>query len=84
VDGAPECEDSEWSRKFEEPWASLKSTGKRGGADFSPRPRQRTCQDPLTQQGGDALSKHCQPLKKQCLRKTWVLEELDCGIWLDP
>jgi hypothetical protein len=35
---------------------SLKSPGKRGGANFSPRPRQRACQDPLTQQGGDALS----------------------------
>ena len=28
----------------------------RGGACFSPRPRQRACQDPLTWQGGDALS----------------------------
>jgi hypothetical protein len=35
---------------------SLKSPGKRGGADFTPRPRQRACQDPLTRQGGDALS----------------------------
>jgi hypothetical protein len=34
---------------------SLKSPGKRGGANFSPRPRQRACQDPLTRQGGDAL-----------------------------
>jgi hypothetical protein len=34
--------------KFEEP-------GQEGGADFSPRPRQRACQDPLTRQGGDAL-----------------------------
>jgi hypothetical protein len=34
---------------------SLKSPGKRGGADFSPRLRQRACQDPLTRQGGDAL-----------------------------
>jgi hypothetical protein len=35
---------------------SLKIPGKRGGADFSPRPRQRACQDPLTRQGGDALT----------------------------
>ena len=35
---------------------SLKSPGKKGRADFSPRPRQRVCQDPLTQQGGDALT----------------------------
>jgi hypothetical protein len=35
---------------------SLKSPGKRGGTNFSPRPRQRACQDPLTLQGGDALS----------------------------
>jgi hypothetical protein len=38
---------------------SLKSPGKRDGADFSARQRQRACQDPLTQQvempGGDAL-----------------------------
>jgi hypothetical protein len=34
---------------------SLKSPGKRGGADFSPKSRQRACQDPLTRQGGDAL-----------------------------
>jgi hypothetical protein len=34
---------------------SLKSPGKRGGADFSARPRQRACQDPLTRQGGNAL-----------------------------
>ena len=34
---------------------SLKSPGKKGGADFSPRPHQRACQDPLTRQGGDAL-----------------------------
>jgi hypothetical protein len=34
---------------------SLKSPGKRGGVDFSPRLRQRACQDPLTWQGGDAL-----------------------------
>ena len=27
----------------------------KGGACFSPRPRQRACQDPLTRQGGDAL-----------------------------
>jgi len=33
----------------------LKSPGKRGGADFSARPRQRACQDPLTRKGGDAL-----------------------------
>jgi hypothetical protein len=41
-------EDSEWSRKFEEP-------GQEGGAKFSPKPRQRACQDPLTRQGGGAL-----------------------------
>jgi hypothetical protein len=35
---------------------SLKSPGKRGGVDFSPRLRQRACQDPLTRQGGDALT----------------------------
>ena len=35
---------------------SLKSPGKRGGAYFSPRPCQRACQDPLTRQGGDALT----------------------------
>jgi hypothetical protein len=35
---------------------SLKSHGKKGGADFSSRPRQRACQDPLTWQGGDALT----------------------------
>jgi hypothetical protein len=34
---------------------SLKSPGKRGGADISPRPSQRACQDPLARQGGDAL-----------------------------
>ena len=34
---------------------SLKSPGKRGGADFSAKPRQRACQDPLTRKGGDAL-----------------------------
>jgi hypothetical protein len=34
---------------------SLKSPGKRGGADFSPRLRQRAFQDFLTRQGGDAL-----------------------------
>ena len=34
---------------------SLKSPGKRGGADFSAMPRQRACQDPLTRKGGDAL-----------------------------
>ena len=27
----------------------------RGGACFSPRPRQRACQVPLSRQGGDAL-----------------------------
>jgi hypothetical protein len=37
---------------------SLKSPGKRGGAIFSSRPRQRTCQYPLTRQGGDALRHH--------------------------
>ena len=39
----------------------------RGGACFSPRPRQRTCQVPLTQQGGDALTPrllYSAPLKK--------------------
>ena len=36
---------------------SLKSPGKKGGADFSPRPRQRACQGPLTRQGGDALKR---------------------------
>jgi hypothetical protein len=35
---------------------SLTSPSKRGGADFSPRPRQRACQDHLTRQGGDALT----------------------------
>jgi hypothetical protein len=35
---------------------SLKSPGKRGGVDFSPRPHQRACQVPLTRQGGDALT----------------------------
>jgi hypothetical protein len=35
---------------------SLKSPGKRGGADFSPRPRQRACPNSLTGQGGDALT----------------------------
>jgi hypothetical protein len=35
---------------------SLKSPGKRGGTYFSPRLRQRACQDPLTRQGGDALN----------------------------
>ena len=34
---------------------SLKSGIGRGGACFSPRPRQRASQDPLTRQGGDAL-----------------------------
>jgi hypothetical protein len=34
---------------------SLKSPGKRGGADFSARPRQKACQDRLTRKGGDAL-----------------------------
>jgi hypothetical protein len=37
---------------------SLKSPGKRGGAGFSPRPRQRACQDPLTRQGANALTLH--------------------------
>jgi hypothetical protein len=35
--------------------ASLKSLGKSGGSDFSARPRQRACQDPLTRKGDDAL-----------------------------
>jgi hypothetical protein len=30
---------------------SLKSPGKKGGADFSPRPRQRACQDPFDAAG---------------------------------
>jgi len=34
---------------------SLKSPGKRGGADFFSKAGQRACQDPLTRQGGDAL-----------------------------
>jgi hypothetical protein len=37
--------------KFEEPGQEV-----RGGADFSARPRQRACQDPLTRKGRDALS----------------------------
>ena len=41
-------EDSEWSRKFEEPWLSRPRGLERGGALFSPRPSQRACQDPLT------------------------------------
>jgi hypothetical protein len=44
-------EDSEWSQKFEEPWQE-------GWACFSPRPRQRACQGPLTRQGADALTLH--------------------------
>ena len=36
--------------KFEEP-------GQEGWVKFSPKPRQRACQDPLTRQGGDALTK---------------------------
>jgi hypothetical protein len=35
--------------KFEEPWQEWRD-------NFSPRPRQRACQDPLTRQGGDALT----------------------------
>ena len=49
-------EDSEWSRKFEERWQFEERDWKKGGACFSPRPRQRACQDPLTRQGGDALT----------------------------
>jgi hypothetical protein len=59
---------------------SLKSPGKRGGTDFSPRPRQRACQDPLTRQGGDALTtsiSHRQPL---CYRST----RQDLLIYLHP
>jgi hypothetical protein len=44
---------------------SLKSPGKRGGAGFSPRPRQRACQDPLTQQGGDSQRACQDPLTRQ-------------------
>ena len=36
--------------------ASLNSPGKRGGAYFSARSRQRAYQDPLMHKGGDALS----------------------------
>ena len=43
---------------------SLKSPGKRGGADFPPRPRQRACQDPLTRRmGGDALTSQQESVK---------------------
>ena len=36
---------------------AIKAAGlERGGAGFSPRPRQRACQVPLTRQGGDALT----------------------------
>ena len=49
-------EDSEWSRKFEEPWLSRARDWRGVGHFFSARPRQRACQDPLTRQGGNALS----------------------------
>ena len=48
-------EDGEWSRKFEEPWQFEEWDGRGVGHVFSPRPRQRACQYPLTRQGGDAL-----------------------------
>ena len=47
---------SDWSRKFEEPWQSRPRDWRGVRALFSPRPHQRTCQDPLTRQGGDALN----------------------------
>ena len=44
----------------------------RGGACFSPRPRQRACQVPLTRQGGGALIREatCWPHKIKCPMKT--------------
>jgi hypothetical protein len=62
---------------------SLKSPGKRGGADFSARPRQRACQDPLTHKGGDALSKatllrpknQCETMSKDALVSCKVVGE---------
>ena len=46
---------------FEEP-------GQEGWADFSARPHQRACQDPLTCKGGDALTKvaHYFPCVMMC------------------
>ena len=49
-------EDSEWSRKFEEPWQSRARDWGGVGQFFSPRPRQMACQVPSMRQGGDALT----------------------------
>ena len=59
---------------------SLKSPGKKGGADFSPRPRQRACQDPLTRQGGDALRDgHFEQISAACVRfARWTSSAPEC------
>jgi hypothetical protein len=52
----PTFEDSEWSRKFEAPlqegWGRFFSKAASKGL-----PSERACQDPLTRQGGDVLSR---------------------------
>ena len=48
-------EDSEWSRKFEEPW-QFEERDWRGVGHAFLQGRVKGTQDPLTRQGGDALS----------------------------